>query len=158
MNGVPTGANDPDGKLKATVRFGPQFDFDLGVNESGDNEMRFVYMATDSTGLSYIQAGFCNFALTNCGTPKEWRSSTNMSVRHFHPAIKHGFDTRGNRHFWKVTYYELTPDGQRVAVIATDLLRNGPGSFGAAPFNPVAVVPASYQAPCPDSRGTPGGS
>jgi hypothetical protein len=155
VNGVPTGANDPDGKLQATVRFGPQFDFDVGVNESGANEMRFAYMVADAdTGISFIQAGFCNFDLTNCQTPKEWRSSTNTSLRHFHPAIKHGFDPRGNRHLWKVTYYELTPDGQRVAVVATDLLRNGSGSFGAVPFNPVAVVPASYQAPCPDSRGT----
>jgi hypothetical protein len=155
VNGVPTGANDPDGKLQATVRFGPQFDFDVGVNENGGNEMRFAYMATDATGLSYIQAGFCSFDLTTCGTPKEWRSSLNASVRHFHPAIKYGFDPRGNRHMWKVTYYELTPDGQRVAVIATDLLRNGAGQLGATPFNPVAVVDASYQAPCPDSRGTP---
>ena len=47
MKGVPTGANDPDGKLQATVRFGPQFDFDVGVNESGVDEMRFAYMVAD---------------------------------------------------------------------------------------------------------------
>jgi hypothetical protein len=155
VNDVPKGANDPDAKLQASVRFGPEFDFDVGVNDSGANEMRFAYVATDPSGNSYIQAGFCSFDLTNCQTPKEWRSSANLSLRHFHPAIKYGHDTRGNRHFWKVTYYELTPDGKRVAVIATDLLRNGTGSFGAVPFNPVAVVPASYQAPCPDSRGVP---
>jgi hypothetical protein len=152
VSGIPTGPNDPDSTRPGSVRFGPQFDFDVGVNETGGDEMRFAYMATDSTGLSYIQAGFCNFDLTNCATPKEWRSSSNMSVRQFHPAIKHGFDPRGNRHLWKVTYYELTPDGQHVAVIATDLLRNGPGSFGAVRFNPVEVVPASRQAACPDSR------
>jgi hypothetical protein len=156
VNGVPTGTNDPGGQLQATLRFGPQFDFDVGINDSGSDEMRFAYVATDPAGGSYIQAGFCNFDLTNCQIPREWRSSSNMSLRHFHPAIKYGHDPRGNRHLWKVTYYELSPDGRRVAVIATDLLRNGPGSFGAAPFNPVAVVPADYQAPCPDSRGVPG--
>jgi hypothetical protein len=158
VNGVPTGANDPNGQLQATLRFGPQFDFDLGINDDGNEEMRFAYVASDPAGGSYIQAGFCNTDLTNCQLPREWRSSSNMSLRHFHPAIKYGHDTRGNRHMWKVTYYELSSDGRRVAVIATDLLRNGSGSFGAAPFNPVAVVPVDYQAPCPDSRGVPGSS
>ena len=158
VNGVPNGANDPNGQLQATLRFGPQFDFDVGINDSGNEEMRFAYVATDSAGGSYIQAGFCNLDLSNCQLPPAWRSSSNMSVRHFHPAIKYGHDTRGDRHMWKVTYYELTPDGTRVAVIATDLLRNGSGSFGAVPFNPVAVVSADYQAPCPDARGVPGGA
>ena len=156
ITGVPTGLNDPMMQLSPTIRFGPQFDFDVGKNEAGVDEMRFVYLAT-SGGASYVQAGYCTTDLSTCVTPPEWRSTMNPTLKQFHPTIKYGTFVVGGtqRHFWKVSYMELNANSSAAAVFGTDLKRDGTTTTGAVPFAATAVTP--FQAPCPDSRGVPGG-
>ncbi len=154
VTGVPTAAHDPTGQLQASLRFGPQFDFDVGKNEAGQDEMRFIYLASarDDAGTSFtfMQAGHCNMDLSQCSQPPAWRSAINTQASQFHPTIKYGFDSRTGLHHWKVSYYEVNALRTQVAIFAGDLKRDA--SSVNQVLNAVAVTP--FQTPCPDERGT----
>jgi hypothetical protein len=155
VTGIPNAAHDPNGQLAASLRFGPQFDFDVGKNEAGQDEMRFIFIASgsDDSGTSFVwmQGGFCNMDLSSCTTPPAWRSAINQQATQFHPTIKYGFDPRTGRHHWKVSYYELNANRTQVAVLAGNFKRDV-ASNTAERLNAVAVTP--LQTPCPDERGT----
>lgn len=160
VNGVPNGLNDPNGQMQDSIRFGPQFDFDIGKNEAGQDEMRYVYLAKgpDSAGtgatLGLVQGGFCTIDLGTCFEPPEWHSEVFQIIdgqrghRQFHPAIKYGFDGRFNLHFWKVSYYQLNEGLDQVAIFAGDFKKNAAGA--PQQFTAQAVTP--LQRPCPDER------
>jgi hypothetical protein len=154
VTGIPRAAHDPTGVLQASLRFGPQFDFDVGKNEAGQDEMRFIYLASarDDAGtlFTFMQAGFCNMDLSQCSQPPAWRSAINTQASQFHPTIKYGFDSRTGLHHWKVSYYEVNAARSQVAIFAGDLKRDA--SSVNQPLNAVAVTP--FQTPCPDERGT----
>ena len=78
-------------QAEATVRFGPQFDFDVGVNESGANEMRFAYMATDRPATHTSRPASAT-SISPTADPEGVAFEREPSLRHFHPAIKHGHE------------------------------------------------------------------
>jgi hypothetical protein len=154
VSGIPNAAHDPTGQLAASLRFGPQFDFDVGKNEAGQDEMRFIYLASarDGSGtlFTFMQGGFCNMDLSQCSQPPAWRSAINTQASQFHPTIKYGFDGRTGLHHWKVSYYEVNAARTQVAIFAGDFKRDA--SDVNQVLNAVAVTP--FQTPCPDERGT----
>jgi len=89
------------------VRTGPQFAFDIGVNEAGQKEMRFVYSASEG-GLSFMQAGFCTMDLSDCQRPVEWRLPAVGTANTFHPAIKFGKTDSSGKGVWRITYLRAT--------------------------------------------------
>jgi hypothetical protein len=145
--------NDAQGR-PVTVRTGPQFAFDIGLNEVGESEMRFVYLAQDAvTGQFFLQGGFCSMDLT-CSTPAQWQATKTSGPAEFHPAIKFGLlnpaDNRSG--VWKVTFQgEVSPNTE---VVATDLIRS-PLAQTASPL--VLTGVSTPQAPCPDLRIVPSG-
>jgi hypothetical protein len=147
-------ANDAQNR-PVTVRTGPQFAFDVGFNEAGQEEMRFVYLASDSTGV-FLQGGFCPIDLaSSCKTPPEWRLPAGGSPVEFHPAIKFGlFDANSHRGTWKVTVQGKT-SGNQVGVFESELVRLDlvPGSPTANPTTGLAATgDTTPQTPCPDLR------
>jgi hypothetical protein len=93
------------------VRTGPQFAFDIGVNESGQKEMRFVYVAAEGE-QSFMQAGFCTMDLSDCQRPVEWRLPAAKGPAEFHPAIKFGkTDDATGKGVWRITYMGRTSTG-----------------------------------------------
>jgi hypothetical protein len=133
------------------VRTGPQFAFDIGLNESGQKEMRFVYIVGDSSGI-YLRAGFCAPDLSSCTRPAAWRTTPFNGPAYFHPAIKFGHDPETNQNRWKITFMGRNLD--TVAVFAADLVR--PDLVPASPsFTPTGLVISAvtpFQTPCPDLR------
>ncbi len=136
------------------LRTGPQFSFDIGINESGQPEMRFVYISADSTGVM-LRAGFCTTDLSSCSIPAAWRTPAFASPFTFHPAIKFGHDPETNKAQWKITF--MGRSSNTVAVFAADLVR--PDLVPASPtFTPAGLVFSSVtpaQTPCPDLRAGP---
>jgi hypothetical protein len=97
-----------DGFGEVWVRTGPQFAFDIGVNEAGQKEMRFVYVASEN-GLAFMQAGFCTMDLSDCQRPVEWRLPAFGSVGEFHPAIKFGkTDNATGKGVWRISFLGVT--------------------------------------------------
>ncbi len=146
--------NDPQGR-KVTVRTGPQFAFDVGFNENGQEEMRFVYLAQDATGF-FLQGGFCPIDLSSsCKTPPEWHMPVAGSPVEFHPAIKFGlFDSANHRGSWKVTVQGITTSNQ-ASIFDAELVRLDlvPGSPTANPSTGLVVTrETDPQTPCPDLR------
>ena len=156
--GVPPPDNDPN--EQATIRFGPQYDFDIGTNEAGAPELRFVYLVTErdavtSEALSYVQVGYCDLDLAFCATPPEWTTAAYSDEcrgrhcpRQFHPTIKYG-ESNWGAGFWKITYYELNATRDEVAIFAADVEKDS-GTFSAVPLAPAGVT--DPQRPCMDAR------
>lgn len=143
---------------RVNVRTGPQFAFDIGVNEAGQREMRFIYAARDASG-SFLQGGFCTIDLADCQRPAQWRMPASGVPLFFHPAIKFGVtDTTTGRGVWRVT--AMSAVGGTATVVAADLVR--PDQVPASPtFNGSGLVLTTLtapQAPCPDLRIFPDGS
>jgi hypothetical protein len=110
-----------DGFGGVFVRTGPQFAFDIGVNEAGQKEMRFVYVASEG-GLSFMQAGFCTMDLSDCQRPAEWRLPAFGSPGEFHPAIKFGkTDPVTGKGIWRISYWGVTAPS--VQMFWSDLVR-----------------------------------
>jgi alpha-tubulin suppressor-like RCC1 family protein len=136
-----------------TIRTGPQFDYDFGVNELGQPEMRFVYAAVNRGAQDFhLQAGFCTMtANPSCHLPVQWRTQAFNSARALFPAIKFGFTPNTNIPNWKVTFQGSDPNisTSEFAIFGTNLV----GAilfFNALPMAPVALTP--FQTPCPDLR------
>jgi hypothetical protein len=130
----------------ATVRLEPEFAFDVGKNEFGEDEMRFVYAA--KFGEIYgIQGGYCTPDL-ECHTPSEWRVWGTKETTQFHPAIKYGYDATTGRHVWKVSYEGANSNRTQVAIFSGDLT----AIAGANPYymNFRTFQATAFQTPCPD--------
>jgi hypothetical protein len=149
--GVPPSVTDPGGDLSTRIRFGPQFDFDVGKTEAGEDELRYVYLVEDGQTF-YIQVGFCDVDLQSCREPGEWRSAPATGQPwQFHPTIKYGLDERLDPPVprWMVTYYQLNSPATEVAIFAGAPTRDGAGVHS---LDMQQATP--YQVPCPDERGT----
>jgi hypothetical protein len=139
------------------VRTGPQYAFDIGTNELGQKEMRFVYTAAENN-FFYIQGGYCTIDLATCVLPKEWRTPAVQGQRlQFHPAIKFGrTDATTGRGIWRMTFMAspavFTPpsDAGKVAVFTADLVRDPGPANTAAPMTFAQISPSDI--PCPDIR------
>ena len=150
------------------VRSGPEFAFDIGLNEeaSPQPEMRYIYTAHDSGGY-YLQGGYCpvvNAISTDpadvlgkgCHIVAKWITQPQSSPMEFFPAIKFAKDPVSNRSGWKVTFQGRTPQNtSQLAVFAADLER--PTLVPTSPtFNSSGLVVKQitpFQTPCPDVRG-----
>ena len=108
---VPIG-RDAQG-LPVNVRTGPQFAFDVGLNGAGQDEMRFVYVASGSAGV-FLQAGYCPIDLSSsCVTLPAWRAPSATTPREFHPAITFGLsDPVNHQGTWKVTFQQVVAGGR----------------------------------------------
>lgn len=152
VNGVPRALNDTFDDMSDDLRFGPEFDFDVGKNENGEDEMRFVYLA-GSDSNTYVQAGRCASDLSASERPARWRSTIYSSAKQMHPSIKYGYDSTVDRHIWKVSYYELNTARTEIAVFAGDLaMVSEPGGGNLIPARLVADAVTPFSAPCPDQR------
>jgi hypothetical protein len=92
-----------------SLRTGPQFAYDIGTNEVGAQEMRFVYMAADTSGSTgtnfHLQGGFCPVNdLTQCRTVAQWISPPLNEAAALFPAIKFGTVPGTGQPAWKVTF------------------------------------------------------
>ena len=128
------------------IRTGPQYAFDIGVNESGQPEMRFVYIAFGA-GTTFLQAGFCNLDLTSCSRPFEWRAPAGTTPLQFHPAIKFGHDPETNKDHWKISYHGVV--GEQTQVFTADLVRD-PTTSSATSLTQSIVT--ELDTVCPDLR------
>ncbi len=139
-----------------TLRSGPLFDYDVGVNEQNQPEMRFVYVAAfaDSQGRAnyYLQGGYCTQSPTlTCTRPPQWRTPASLSPMAIDPAIKFGIPNGSSTPTWSVTYQGRDPAGTQVAVFAGNLIRAADAAQTPLPFGPSQATP--FQTPCPDVRG-----
>ena len=149
--------NDATG-TDITVRTGPEFAFDIGVNEQNAPEMRFVYIAATAsqTANFHLQGGFCPLNdLTQCTTVAQWTTQPQSVPMTLFPAIKFALDPVSNQPVWKVTFQGRTPQNTgQLAVFAADLVR--PDMVAPSPtYNTAGLVVAQitpFQTPCPDIR------
>ncbi len=144
-----------DGFGQVSVRTGPQFAFDIGLNESGQKEMRFVYVARENN-LSFMQAGFCTMDLSVCQRPVEWRLPASGGPVEFHPAIEFA-QTAGGAAVWRITYMGVITGG--TALFWSDLVRRDlvPTTTTNSVSGGLVINPAmsSTLIPCP-TTGTDG--
>jgi hypothetical protein len=128
---------------RRTIRFGPQYSFDLGMNEAGERELRFIYQYRGGDGHFHVRGGRCAPDLSRCQPQANWDSlrAGGQGSDQFHPNIR--FSPRTG--VWGVTYQSTQGgNGSQVAIWA--------GSFAAArTFVPEQVT--ALQEPCPDGRG-----
>jgi hypothetical protein len=153
-------SNDDD----LSIRVGPQFAYDIGINENGVPEMRFVYIGKD--GGYHLQAGYCpvidaksteptNILADGCSLVTKWRTPYQSDPMVFFPAIKFATDPVSNRSGWKVTFVGRTPENpNQLAVFAADLERPTLVSDSATldSFGLVVKRVTPLQNPCPDIR------
>jgi hypothetical protein len=127
------------------VRTGPQFAFDIGVNEDGQKEMRFVYAANDPvTNTSYLQAGYCAIDLSVCQRPAVWKLPAFSKPIEFQPSLKFGVtDSSTGRGVWRMTFMGVTSSGT-VGVFTADLVSKSTALTITGITTP--------QIPCPDLR------
>jgi hypothetical protein len=147
-----------------TVRTGPQFDLDFGLNERGDPEMRFVYVAADIDPVThalqgiYLQAGYCAADLSSCSLPVKWRTPVSSVPLVYFPAIKYGVAPGSGAPSWKISYQDL--NAKQMAIFSADLQR--PDIVTTSPTfssQGLAVTQETpFQTPCPDVRGNGLGS
>jgi hypothetical protein len=152
--------NDAHGTA-LSMRTGPQFAYDIGTNEAGAPEMRFVYMAADTSGSTgtnfHLQGGFCPVNdLTGCKTVAKWISPPLNEAAALFPAIKFATVPGTGAPVWKVTFQGRTPaDPTQLAIFAADLVR--PDIISPSPtYNSSGLVLTQltpFQTPCPDIRG-----
>ncbi len=142
----------------ASMRSAQDFDFDVGLNEQGREEMRFVYMAADANGsgfLYYLQGGSCTYTPGAspdlvCSHPAQWRTPMTSVPTAMFPAIRYGLSPATNVPTWMVTFQSLsTTSPQTFSVFAGNLMKDATAT--ALAFNPVQVGPT--QGSCPDIRG-----
>ena len=150
---VPIGT-DAQG-FPVNVRTGPQFAFDIGRNEVGQEEMRFVYLARSPAGV-FLQAGYCPIDLSSsCVTLPAWTAPASQTPGQFHPAIKFGLsDPANHQGTWKVTFQQVVSGGQ-VVIAEAELVRPDlmPGSPTSNPTTGLTrLTDTTPQSPCPDLR------
>ena len=153
--------NDSQGKPLG-LRTGPQFAFDVGLNEAHQPEMRFVYVAveldptTQQVTNTFLQGGWCTTDLNDCIRPSQWRAEVTtfpgVPPSAYFPGIKYGVAPQTGLPSWKVTWQLL--NGQQVAVIAADLQRPDlvPGSSTFTDSGLTTTQVTALQTPCPDLR------
>ena len=140
-----------------TLRTGPPFAFDIGVNEQNVPEMRFVYVAQDAVTRQYrLQGGYCPVSdLTKCTTVAQWTTQPQSETMAIFPAIKFAQDLIANKPVWKVTFQGRTPANRtKLAVFSADLVRPDlvPQSASFSTAGLVVTQVTQYQTPCPDIR------
>jgi hypothetical protein len=140
----------PDSVMRpVVVRTGPQFAFDIGLNEAGQREMRFIYAAREGN-QSFMQGGFCTIDLSHCEQPMAWRFPPAGRPVEFHPTIKFGVnDPATGRGSWRVTVDAIRQDNG-VSVFSGDLIGSATTPFVATALVPIAVTDSVP--PCPDLR------
>jgi hypothetical protein len=148
-----------------TMRTGPQFAFDVGVNEVNAPELRFVYMAADvpaTPGLPatnfHLQGGFCTLQSPqnpSCQIVKEWRTASFSNAMALFPAIKFGTPAGSSSPVWKVTFQHRNPQNpSQIAIGEANLVRpslvSQSWTFSKAGLVLQQLTP--FQTPCPDVR------
>jgi hypothetical protein len=142
----------PDSVMRpVVVRTGPQFAFDIGLNEAGQREMRFIYAARNAaTNQSFVQGGFCTIDLLHCEQPPAWQFPPANGPVEFHPTIKFGVNDPATGHgSWRVTIDAVTTTNG-VAVFSADLIGTATAPFVATPL--VVNQVTDSVPPCPDLR------
>jgi hypothetical protein len=158
-------ASAPGGE---SIRTAQDFDFDVGLNEEGQTEMRYVYIvalpptAAAQTGTYYLQGGLCVYnpsalagiADLTCANNPEWVTPPTPTPQALFPAIRFGQQPGTNVPSWTVTYQQLTPilasPGPNVPPVTFAIYA---GNFTAgAVFEPVQVTPTQTGGACPDVR------
>jgi hypothetical protein len=154
-----------------TLRTGPQFAFDVGVNESMAPELRFVYMAADvpdqipnapfqnhATSF-HLQGGLCTLQdpqNPKCQIIAQWVTPSLPNAMALFPAIKFAIPSGSSTPVWKVTFQGRNPTNlAQLAIFQADLVEPSivPTSptFSNAGLALMQLTP--FQTPCPDVRG-----
>jgi hypothetical protein len=151
-----------------TVRTGPQFAFDVGVNEANAPELRFVYMAADVPAMPgalsfatnfHLQGGFCSLSNPQkpvCQTVAQWVTPSFPEAMALFPAIKFAIPAGSTTPVWKVTFQGRNPSKtSQMAIFEANLVEpalvpNSP-AFSDAGLTLLQLTP--FQTPCPDVRG-----
>jgi hypothetical protein len=154
-----------------TLRTGPQFAFDVGVNEKMAPELRFVYMAADvpdqlpgapfqnhATSF-HLQGGFCSLQdpqNPKCQIVAQWVTPSFPNAMVLFPAMKFAMPSGSSTPVWKVTFQGRNPQNlAQWAIFQADLVEPGlvPTSptFSNAGLALLQLTP--FQTPCPDVRG-----
>jgi hypothetical protein len=129
------------------IRLGPEYDFDIGFNESGVREIRIVYSVADGNGRIHMNGASCtvNFPNFTCA-PKGalWSTSAMFSTTHqWNSHIAFG-QTPNGANTWQVSFYNSVMGTNNVELWKMKLSNAGMG--------PVTRQETA-QVACPDLRG-----
>jgi hypothetical protein len=126
-----------------SIRVGPQYSFDVGKNEAGVDEIRFVYSVKGTDSRFHMKGAKCNVAPPiSCSAVSVW-DTTSFGGDQWNPLVAYG--VIGGVHTWKASSYsrQNSPNGNLVEVWGGRITSNG--------FSSSRIV--TSQTPCPDLRG-----
>lgn len=93
-----------------TIRFGPQFAFDIGAaSEGGNDAIRFLY-TRKSSGRLYVEGSACAADLSNCHPVPEWKAGPSSPgatpFDAFNPAVAASPGLGNLEPRWTSSFYE----------------------------------------------------
>ncbi len=135
-----------------SIRLGPEYDFDIGLGDSGENQIRIVYVLRNASGKHYIKAVRCSTGTITCAEPGAWNTAS-TSGDQWGPGIAFGFHVSTGKVAWYLSYYsrQTSPTGNQVRLWSAEI-RNPPGLSEMS----TSALEGS-QVPCPDLRPSGGG-
>jgi hypothetical protein len=144
-SGINEGTNPKIQLSDRAIRLGPEYDFDIGINDTGANEIRIAFVLRTTGGKHYIKAVKCTTGTISCSAPAAW-STAGTNGDQWGPAIAYGFNFMTGKPTWEISYYsrQRAITGNTVELWVADI------SSGS---NITTVNLEGAQVACPDLRG-----
>jgi hypothetical protein len=128
------------------IRLGPEYDFDIGISETGANEIRIVFVLKNASGKHYVKAVRCTTGTMTCTQPGAWSTATTGGDQ-WGPAISYGFHVFTGVPAWELSYYSRQnfSTSNRVELWGADIALNGSSTMTSYRLE-------TSQVACPDLR------
>jgi hypothetical protein len=128
------------------IRLGPQYDFDIGIGDTGLNELRIAFVLIGGSE-HFVKVVRCTTGTITCTQPSEWTTVADSSDQ-WRPGIGFGFSPLTGSPVWQISYYSRQnfPGGNQVQLYGARLLPPGSSTTGSFRLE-------NAQVPCPDLRG-----
>jgi hypothetical protein len=130
------------------IRMGPEYDFDVGLDDDGSAQIRIVFVLRNGNGKHFIKAVRCTMGTSiSCAQPSAWNTASTAGDQ-WGPAIAFGFHALTGKVAWYISYYsrQNNANGNTAELWGAEIT-DPPGTSSLTPFNL-----ESAQIPCPDIR------
>lgn len=136
-----------------TIRFGPQFSYDIGAaSEGGNDAIRFLYTRQAASGRLYVEGAACAANLTNCHPVPQWKAGPSSpdapKLDAFNPNVAAWRGFIGLPPHWTSSFYERYGNSVTKVALSRMNLAYVNGTPLGIPVNLVKDITV-----CPDKRG-----